>query len=205
MAGIQGRLSLLHQDGGPYVHRMARAQDIVIRELRPTDADELERFYAELKPDTRCLRFCAASCGLSHDQSAWFCRGGIDRHGGLVATTRTSDMERIVGHLCIEPDATDRAEIAIVVADAMQHQGIGRRLAEAGIAWARSAGFTGLMAWVLIGNEPIRRLLTSLGLPSRTTSQAAGMWRIDIDLGPAPRLPASLVGEAGFEPATGGV
>jgi GNAT superfamily N-acetyltransferase len=163
------------------------AADLRIRELEVSDAAALEAFYAALDPETRCLRFCAASRGLTHDQSAWFCRHDGTRHEGLVATLGRGPNEQIVGHLCLEPENADAAEVAVVVADRLQHRGIGRQLVDAGIAWARANGIRTLTATMLVGNEPIFRLLTGLGLPHRASMSGDGTCRVDIDVRPPVR------------------
>lgn len=153
-----------------------------IRELRPTDAPALERFYEALTPETRCLRFCAACRGVTRAQAAFFCRHERDQHEGLVATVGFGLDERIVGHLCIEPEAAGTAEVALVVAEEFQGHGIGRRLVGTGVRHVRAKGVRTLTATMLVGNEPIHRLLTTLGLPSTTTMLGAGMCRLVIDL-----------------------
>ena len=90
--------------------------------------------------------------------------------------------ERIVGHLCLEPDGAEAAEVAIAVADAFQHRGIGGRLLSAGAAWARSEHITRLAATMLAGNAPIHRLLAGLGLPTRVAYVGAGQSEVTIDL-----------------------
>lgn len=153
-----------------------------IRPLEPRDAPALERFYLDLTQETRCLRFCAACRGVTHDQAAWFCRREADQHAGLVAVAGTGAEERIAGHLCIEPEGPDRAELALVVAEAFQGFGIGRRLVREGVARARAMGIRTLTAIMFVGNQPIHRLLTTLGLPSTTTFTGAGTCRLEIDL-----------------------
>ena len=96
-----------------------------------------------------------------------------------VVPGRETGDEPIVGHLCLEPAGGHVAEVAIAVADGPA-PGIGRRLMEAGVRWARAEGFTTLIATTYIGNAPIHRLLTGLGC--RPTPRT---------LGPAPRTSRS--------------
>ena len=169
----------------------------MVRRISVGDASDLEHFYAELDPATRWLRFHAATAGLSHSQSTWFCRPDRDRHEGFVgAIHEDGSAERIVAHLCVEPASPTEAEVALVVAPGFQGQGIGRRMAEEAVAWARRDGIRTLTATMLVGNEPIRRLLTTLNLPTRWTTLDAGTCELTIDLlaepGPAdpPRVAA---------------
>src|SRR4051794_10310244 len=101
--------------------------DVRIRAVRPDDALPLECFYAELSPDSRQLRFLGAVSGLSHPQATKFCTPDHDHREGFVATIAGEGAapERIVGHLCMEPDGLATAEVAIAIADAWQHHGVG--------------------------------------------------------------------------------
>jgi acetyltransferase len=156
-----------------------------VRAIRPTDAAELERFYAALSPESRRTRFFAISSALSHAQSVGFCTTDHDHREGFVAVVDRAPFghERIVGHLCLEPDGANTAEVALAVADEFQQQGIGRRLIAAGLAWAHGEQFARFTATMYASNAPINRLLVGLGLPVQERSAGAGVAEISIDLG----------------------
>lgn len=145
---------------------------------------ELERFYRELSAESRRARFLSFNPGLSKAQSISFCTTDHDHREGFVAATGAGHgaRERIVGHLCLEPDDDDVAEVAIAVADDFQHNGIGGRLLAAGVGWARREHIGQLTATMFADNAPIHRLLAGLGLPSRWTQLGAGVAEITIDL-----------------------
>lgn len=158
-------------------------QLVRIRAIRPTDAGELERFYAALSPESRRTRFFSFGSGLSHTQAVSFCTTDHDHRKGFVAVAGSRlGPERIVGHLCLEPGGTDTAEVAIAVADDFQHRGIGRRLLVAGLAWARRGRIGRFTATMLAGNTAIHRLLVGLRLPYRLRWVGAGVAEIEIDL-----------------------
>jgi RimJ/RimL family protein N-acetyltransferase len=157
---------------------------IRIRAIRSTDAPELQRFYAGLSPDSRRTRFLAISAGLSKAQSISYCTTDHDHREGFVAVVH-DDLDgsgRIVGHLCLEPDDADAAEVAIAVADGFQHRGIGRGLMVAGIAWARREHIARFTATMSADNAAIHRLLVGLGLPAQSRFIGAGVSEITIDL-----------------------
>jgi GNAT superfamily N-acetyltransferase len=162
-----------------------KRSEVRIRAIRPSDEAELRRFYAGLSPESRRTRFFAVSPGLSQAQSHAFCTTDHDHREGFVAVARIGPdhEEGIFGHLCLEPDGAEAAEVAIAVADARQRQGIGRRLLAAGAAWARREHITRLTATMLAGNAPIHGLLASLGLPKRVAYVGAGLSEVTIDLG----------------------
>ncbi len=155
-----------------------------VRAIRPTDALTLERFYAALSPESRRSRFFSIGSALSHGQAVSFCSPDHNHREGFVAAVdRDRDgQERIVGHLCIEPNGGGTAEVAIAVADGFQHQGIGRRLMAAGTAWARRERIVRLTATMLASNAPIHRLLMGLGAPTRLRYAGGGVAEIKIDL-----------------------
>ena len=57
------------------------------------------------------------------------------------------------------------AEMAIAVADAWQHHGVGRALLAHAIAWAQVHGIDRLVASILSSNAAMFGLLRSMGLP----------------------------------------
>jgi len=169
---------------GVRVRRDRRGRGSVrIRAIRPTDARDLERFYAALSPESRRTRFFSSSV-VGHAQTVSFCTTDHDHREGFVAVIGGAPVgrERIVGHLCIEPDGADAAEVAIAVADEHQRQGVGRQLMAAGTAWARSENIARFTATMFEGNAPIHRLFCGLGMPIQIRPVGAGLAEITIDL-----------------------
>lgn len=164
---------------------------IRIRAIDPTDHLALQAFYAALSDESRRTRFLGPSRGIGSGQSAYFCTPDHDHREGFVALMGPGDRtDRIVGHVCVEPDGPNAAEIAIAVADDVQHRGIGRQLTEAAVEWARREGLAMLTATMLADNPAIQRLLSSLGLPSVATPIGAGVVEIRILLPEVPPVAA---------------
>jgi acetyltransferase len=158
---------------------------VTIRPIRATDVDALERFYAELSPDSRAWRFLGATPALGHARSEAFCRADHEHREGFVATVRETDgTEHLVGHLCVEPDAIGSAEIAVAVDDAFRRRGIGRRLVLAAVAWGRQVGLGRLDATAFATNAPIIELLRHLGLPVRIDWHVGPTCDVSLDLTP---------------------
>jgi acetyltransferase len=154
-----------------------------IRRTFPSDAEALERFYADLSEDSRHQRFFGGLRRISHTQSVSFCTPDHEHREGFVAVTVTDDgLPLIVGHLCLEPVDRHTAEVAIAVADAFQRKGIGRRLMTAGIGWARSVGITQLTASILASNVAIYRLLRGLDLTISIRPEGLDVLGVSIDL-----------------------
>ena len=113
-----------------------------------------------------------------------FCTPDHDHREGFVAVIHATDGsgERIVGHLCLEPAGGHVAEVAVAVADDVQHQGIGRRLLDAGVRWALAEGFTTLTASAFLGNAPIHHLLAGLERQCHASDAGSGIEDIRIEL-----------------------
>jgi acetyltransferase len=157
---------------------------IRIRRITPADHHGLRAFYAGLSDESRRTRFLGVTNGIGDRQCTYFCCPDHAHREGFVAVSGPSGpSERIVGHVCIEPDSPTDAEVAIAVADEFQGRGIGRRLVKAAVAWARRDGFHALTATMLADNPAIQRLLTSLDLPTSAVPVGAGIIEIRIDLG----------------------
>lgn len=166
-------------------------QAVLVRRIRRSDTSALEAFYGALSAESRRTRFFSVAGRPSHEQSVSFCTPDHDHREGFVAILPAGDGAdgRIVGHVCLEPAGGHVAEVAIAVADDLQHQGIGRRLLDAGVRWALAEGFTTLTATAWIGNAPIHRLLAGLGRPSHACAADSGIEDIRLDLRP-PRVAA---------------
>lgn len=168
---------------GPYRVVMMASRTIVtgpgpvaIRRIRPSDSPALRAFYADLSEESRRTRFFGLTSGIGESQATRFCTADHDHREGFVAVVPgeggAGGPERIVGHVCLEPDGPDAAEVSVAVADDLRHRGIGRHLVDVAIAWARAEGLATLTATMLADNPAIARLLTGLGLA--TVSRPVG-------------------------------
>jgi GNAT superfamily N-acetyltransferase len=162
--------------------RLARPA-IAIRPIGQADAVGLQAFYAGLSDASRRTRFLGSTTGIGDRQSTYFCGADHAHREGFVAVTPSeAGRDRIVGHICVEPDGPDSAEVALAVADDLQRRGVGRALVEAALDWARRDRFRTLTATMLGGNAPIQRLLTSLRPPTTANPGGAGLIEVRIDL-----------------------
>ena len=173
--------------------------EVTIRAIRPTDVIDLERFYADLSEDSRSARFHGGTRGIEDDAARSFCGPDHAHREGLVAVIRegASDprpdlrpspaSERIVGHLCLEPGLRGEVEMAVAVADAWQHHGVGRALLAAAIAWAEANRIERLRAEIRWSNPAILRLLRSAARPLTLAATDDGDLEARLDVrGPVP-------------------
>ena len=163
-----------------------------VRPIGPADETALAAFYAGLSPNSRYRRFFAASSGLSAAQATFFCAPDHDHREGFVAEAVARGGGRvIVGHLCLEPaqalgaaavSGPASAEVAVAVADNVQHRGIGRALLAAAIDWASRRGLARLTATILESNPAMVGLLRASGRPLSWRSASCGVMECSLDV-----------------------
>lgn len=135
--------------------------NVIIRPVHATDEDALIGFYADLSDDSRHARFLGCSRGVDrHVAHDLFCHARADE-AGFVAVQIGPAGGQIVGHVSLTEAGDYRAEIGIVVLDAVQGRGIGRRLFETAIAWAEKNQMDEIVATAYSDNWRVIRLLGS--------------------------------------------
>lgn len=154
-----------------------------VRRVQPADAEALREFYAELSAESRHARFLGSVSGLSSAQSLAFCTPDHMHAAGFVAVSeRTSDRGSVIGHLCLEPAAHGRLELAVAVADAEQGRGIGRLLVRKALGWALARGYGSVVATCLADNSRVLSLLTSAPYTASIWPAEAGVVNVTIPL-----------------------
>src|SRR4051812_21872611 len=138
---------------------------LLVRPIRPADADALVALHARLSADTIYRRYFGVRPHLAPADVDRFTRVDGRNRFALVAI-RGSDLVAVARYE--GRPGEPRAELAVVVDDALQHQGVGRLLLERLLDVAREAGLGELAADVLTHNEAMLGLLRSLDLPRRT-------------------------------------
>jgi GNAT superfamily N-acetyltransferase len=154
-----------------------------LRPARPDDLEGLAEMLRSLSPASAFHRFLA---GLGEPKPALLrallARG--DSRGAWLALEGEGPGEHVVGHACWTVDATGTVDVGVVVADGMQRGGIGRRLLEAAVTQAATAGATRLHLDVHPDNRAVVRLLRAR-VPREAITFRDGLLGFD--------LPVSLV------------
>ena len=156
--------------------------DVAIRRIRPSDVEDLARFYKELSTVSLWARFLGYTRGLSGSTSRALCALDHMHDEGLVAVHGDPDSPRIVGHVCLADAGAGAAEIGICVADDFQGRGIGRRLFEQATAWAVERGFKSIVASCFVNNARVLAVLASAPYGARTTFAGEGVVDVTIPL-----------------------
>ena len=154
----------------PYpTHLESRVQlpegiDLVIRPIRPEDAEIEQAFVRGLSSESKYFRFVSALQELSPSMLARFTQIDYDREMALIAVVVEDGQETEIGvaRYVINPDG-ESCEFALVVADAWQHKGIGHRMMNALMDIARDKGLKTMEGEVLGSNRNMLGLVASLG------------------------------------------
>jgi RimJ/RimL family protein N-acetyltransferase len=157
-----------------------------VRLIEAADLEPLRRFFDGVSAESRYARFLGHIKDLS--PAMWRYLTDIDGRDHVAYVACHGGPREIVGvgrwiRLANEPST---AEVALLIGDAHQRQGIGRALCGALIDAARERRVSRLRAFVLPDNRGIRRLLRGDGL--RTVRDAGNV--VDVELVEAARRSA---------------
>lgn len=137
---------------------------VTIRPLRPDDVGIEREFVTGLSPETRHNRLLGGAIRVTDDYVRRLTHLDWTREAALAAIVMLGDTETIIGvaRYAVEPDS-EECEFAIVIADAWQKRGIGRRMLEKLIAVARRRGLKRMVGETFATNESMLQLLRRLG------------------------------------------
>jgi len=144
-------------------HELREGLRVRLRLTRPTDAPRVRVFLNHLSDQTRHRRFFIAMPHVPENVVRHFTFYDPRERLIVAATTHAEGTERIVGVADIAMLDTGVSELAVVVADDYQRQGVGIALSEAVASLALRQGATHLKAEMLERNQPMLRLMERLG------------------------------------------
>ena len=159
---------------------------VVIRPIRPEDAEIEREFVHSLSPEAKYMRFMSTLKELTPAMLARFTQVDYDRDMALVAVTLEGARERQIGvcRYVINPDGAS-CEFALVVAEAWQGRGLGRDLMERLIEIARGRGLKRMNAQILSANPGMLDLVTKLGFTLAAVPSAPEIREATLVLGRA--------------------
>jgi acetyltransferase len=147
---------------------------LLMRAIRPDDAERERIFMASLSQETRYYRFLHPIAELSADMIARFTQLDYAREMALIAldTGQPAD-HKIAGVARYHPNP-DRvsAEFAVTIGDEWQARGLGGQLMRALIECARAAGYLHIQGTIHPMNVGMLHLATSLGFTIESTIPA---------------------------------
>ncbi len=143
-------------------------RDIVIRPIRPEDAEIEDTFVRNLSPQSKYFRFMHAVQELTPEMLVRFTQIDYDREMAFVATIDNNGQEAeiAVGRYVSNPDGRS-CEIALVVGDEWRRKGIGMRILIALMEVAKMAGLQSMEGEVLTDNTGMLSLARKMGFSVR--------------------------------------
>jgi len=145
------------------VEHIRDGRPIDIRALRPDDRAEMLAAIGRTSPQSIQRRFFAPKKGFSEQEMAFFLNIDFESHVALVAQIDEDGRAAIAGggrYIVVRPG---QAEIAFVVVDAYQGQGIGTILMRHLAILAHDAGLKELIAEVLPENTAMLKVFRKFG------------------------------------------
>ncbi len=146
--------------------QMNDGTEVVIRPIRPEDADMEQEFVRNMSDESRYSRFMDTIRELTQAMLVRFTQIDYDREMALVATITNEETQKEtqigVARYVSNPDG-ESVEFALAVGDEWQKCGVGRKLMSALIDCARQRGYRAVIGDVLSSNAKMFKLMTSLG------------------------------------------
>jgi acetyltransferase len=143
--------------------KLRTGETLDVRPIKPEDEPKMVRFHGALSEDSIFYRYAGMlklDTRVAHDRLARICFLDYDREMALVAEhageiVAVARLTRLFG-------GRD-AEFALLIADAVQGKGLGRALLEKLLVVGRDWGLERVVAEILPGNVPMRRVCNLLG------------------------------------------
>lgn len=163
--------------------RLSDGTRVVIREIRPADKRMLARGHELLSEESRRRRFLGAKPRLSSAELRYLTEVDGERHFALVAVL-ADRLDHIVGvaRFVRMPGDDGVADAAIVVGDAFQRRGLGKRLALGLADAARVRGVKRFSATILSDNPAALALMRTLSRRLEAGAHEQGVRSVTGDL-----------------------
>jgi acyl-CoA hydrolase/ribosomal protein S18 acetylase RimI-like enzyme len=160
-------------------HRTTRSgSEIFLRPVRISDEPLLKDFFYSLSDRSVYQRFISARKDMPHERLQEFVIIDYSAETVILAIEEIDGIQMVVGvaQYGIEPDS-HTAEVALVVRDDFQKQGIGTELLTYVTLLAKREGLLGFRAEVLVENQAMMHLFEAAGF-SIEKKRGAGVYEL---------------------------
>jgi RimJ/RimL family protein N-acetyltransferase len=156
---------------------------VLVRPIAADDKDKLAHGLRQLSHESIRKRFLAAKPRFTSAELRYLTEVDGRNHIALVAVLE-DDPDQLVGVArCVRlPDQVATAEMAIVVGDPWQNQGLGRAMATALADAALAVGIRRFAATMLGDNEPARRLMRTFARRLEQGQVSGGVREVLVEL-----------------------
>jgi acetyltransferase len=165
---------------------MKNGEAVTLRPIRPEDEPLMVAFHETLSDRSVYLRYfysLSLSSRVAHDRLVRICFVDYDREMAIVAERRdATGAHRILGvGRLVKSHARNEGEVAVLVSDQCQHQGLGTELFRRVIQIARDEQLARVDAEILPDNLPMKKIARKLGFRMRTPNDPTAI-RAVLDL-----------------------
>ncbi len=165
---------------------MKNGEVVALRPIRPEDEPLMVAFHETLSDRSVYLRYfysLSLSSRVAHDRLVRICFVDYDREMAIVAERRdAAGTHRILGvGRLVKSHAKNEGEVAVLVSDQCQHQGLGTELFRRVIQIARDEKLARVDAEILPDNLPMKKIARKLGFRMRTPNDPSSI-RAVLDL-----------------------
>ncbi len=144
-------------------------KELTVRPVIPTDEEMLGDMFYDLSDQSIINRFFSMLKSMPHRRLQQFCCIDYESEISIVAISKEGPNQKVVGigSYYLNP-ATKMAEIAFLVSDAFQGQGIGTFLMRYLVKIAKEKKIKGFTAEVMRDNVAMIALMHKAGVPTRS-------------------------------------
>lgn len=165
------------------VFELDRGTRVRIRPIEPGDKEKLVTGLRQLSEESIRKRFLAAKPRFTSAELRYLTEVDGFNHIALVAVLEDRPDQLVAVARCVRmPDRSDTAEMAIVVGDPWQGQGLGRALATALADAALAVGIRRFAATMLGDNEAARRLMRTFARRLQEGHVSGGVREVLVEL-----------------------
>jgi RimJ/RimL family protein N-acetyltransferase len=165
------------------VFTLARGARVLIRPIEPGDKEKLAAGLRQLSEESIRMRFLAAKPRFSATELRYLTEVDGINHIALVAVLEDRPEQLVAVARCVRlPDRPGTAEMAIVVGDPWQTQGLGRELATRLADAAVAVGIRRFAATMLGDNEAARRLMRTFSRRLQEGWAGSGVREVLVEL-----------------------
>ena len=160
---------------------MKNGTEVVLRPIRPEDEPLMVKFHQTLSDRSVYLRYfysLSLSSRVAHDRLVRICFVDYDREMAIVADCRDpkTGQHRILGvGRLVKSHGRNEGEVAVLVSDECQNQGLGTELFQRAIQVARDEKLARVDAEILPDNLAMKKIAKKLGFRMRTPDDSASL------------------------------
>ena len=171
--------------------RLPNGREVLIRPIRPEDAEPIRASFSLLQPEEVRQRFSSdvqrdALSEMTPEAAERMTRINPKNEFALVAAEPLPPGEALVGavaRIAVDDNGRD-AEFAILVSHYVANMGLGRYLMTRLVKWARGKKLDCVYGDVFEHNQAMLSLAESLGFERSNRQDATGLVRVRLDLKP---------------------